>query len=567
MADEMEEIIAEFVAESEETLDGVEPLFVELEAKGWDKDIINKLFRCVHTVKGAAGFLGFQQIVDVAHGAENIMKKIRDGEIALSKRLTDVFLRSVDVLKGLLMHISSKDGSVDDIGPILREQSIALEEARSASGSESSETAKRIETKEAVPAAGPTRSEPSHEETAVKKEEQHTLRVDIDKIDDVLNLTGELVLVRNRLVNIAKRLEQRRMEDRVILELVESVSFLNLVASDMQTAAMKMRMHPLRKVFNKFPRLVRDISSSLGKEVELRISGAETEVDRAVIEEIGDPLVHILRNAVDHGIEPPLDRKAAGKPGKGLITINAYQKGNQIIIDIEDDGRGIDIDRVKNKAVEKGLITKAEADGMSDDAAIGIIFMPGFSTAEVATAISGRGVGMDVVKTNISKLSGSVEVSAQKGKGTKFTIRLPLTVAIIQTLMVTVAGLRYAVPLAPVEESIVIRQEDVSNAAGARALVMHNRLYPLIDLATALGHRRHCAGGQRYAIAVSIADKRFCIEVDRLIGQEEVVIKRMEGMKASSSHILGATITGDGRVVFILDLASISRLVPDAVTA
>lgn len=588
MPDEMEAIIAEFVAEAEETLDAVEPLFVKLETNGNDGEIVNRIFRSVHTIKGAAGFLGFQSVVDVAHNAENIMKKVREGAVTLSKPLADVVLKSVDMLRLLFRHIRDGDGVVEDIAPLVAELKGSLEQApfpppkdeatKQAGGPEKTAAVvgpdergrpAAIGPQDASPppaqtgaqaAAAPERGgEPAPAGAAQQGKGTNTLRVEVGRLDRVLDLTGEVVLVRNRLLNIVNRLDRRFDNDSDVDTLHETVSFLDLITSDMQLGVMKMRMQPLEKVFSKFPRLVRDLAGQLGKAAELVIAGEETEVDKSVIEHIGDPLVHIIRNSVDHGLEPPEERRAGGKPEKGRIAISASQKGNQIVIEVSDDGRGIDIQKVKRKAVEKRLITQDSAESMTDEAVINIIFLPGFSTAEVATEMSGRGVGMDVVKTNISRLNGSVEVVSAKGAGTTFIIRIPLTLAIIQTLMVAVGGSRYAVPLAPVEESIMISEGDLSAVGGVEALVLRDKMYPLFDLAGILGERRPEGRRPRYAIVVSLGDRRFCLGVDDLFGQEEIVIKTVSGVNASSSFILGATITGDGKVVFVLDLALISK--------
>lgn len=588
MSDEMDEIIAEFLTEAEETLDKVDPLFVELEAKGEDKDILNNIFRSVHTVKGAAGFLGFQQVVDVAHNAETIMKKLRDGEILLSKPLMDAVLNSVDTLRMLLKHIKLKDGIEENIAPVLAELEAALQ---GASGSSAPKAAPAVEPAKPAPAApqpevvaapqapAPTpqpqpvvdsrppapkpAAEPAPPQTQQADRGGHTesiqtLRVDVDKIDKVMDLTVEVVLVRNRLLNIVHRLDQHYPDDENVQSLTEAVSFLDLITSDMQLGVMKMRMQPIQKVFSKFPRLVRDLSSQLGKFVDLKLSGEDTEVDRSVIEEIGDPMVHIIRNAMDHGLEMPNDRRSSGKSERGTISISASQKGNQIVIEVADDGRGINLDRVKRKAIEKRLITEDEASRLSEEAAINLLFLPGFSTNDVATEISGRGVGMDVVKTNISKLNGTVEVSTVAGKGSTFTIRIPLTLAIIQTLMVRAGKGRYAIPLAPVEETLMVTKEHLSEISGTEALVIRGRVYPLFKLSEILGQGETEETEYRYAVVVSIGDKRFCICVDELLGQEEVVIKSVAGIDVKASYLLGATITGDGQVVFILDLTALA---------
>jgi len=592
MSDEMEEIIAEFLTEAEETLDKVDPLFVELEARGEDKDILNDIFRSVHTVKGAAGFLGFQAVVDVAHNAETIMKKLRDGEISLSKPLMDAVLNSVDMLRLLLKHIKLKDGVEENIAPVLAELQAALAGAQSggaAAAGPPSSVAAPPPVPVPAPVAAPAPPPPASPAVAVAKptvaghthpppepapikaaevqsdraahekaEAVQTLRVDVDKIDKVMDLTGEVVLVRNRLLNIAHRLDQHYPDDENVQSLTEAVSFLDLITSDMQLGVMKMRMQPIQKVFSKFPRLVRDLSGQLGKLVDLKLSGEDTEVDRSVIEEIGDPMVHIIRNAMDHGLEMPQDRRAAGKSERGTIFIGASQKGNQIVIEVSDDGRGINLEKVKRKAIERKLISEDEAARLSEETAINLLFLPGFSTNDVATEISGRGVGMDVVKTNISKLNGTVEVTTVSGKGSTFTIRIPLTLAIIQTLMVRAGGGQYAIPLAPVEETLMVTKEHLSEISGTEALVIRGRVYPLFRLAEVLGHVDGDDAEFRYAVVVSIGDKRFCVCVDELLGQEEVVIKSVAGINVKSSYLLGATITGDGRVVFILDLGALA---------
>lgn len=578
MPDEMEKIIAEFITESEETLDRIDPLFVELEIKGEDKEMLNQIFRSVHTVKGAAGFLGFQPVVDVAHNAESIMKRLREGEIRMSKPLMDVVLKSVDMLRLLLRHIKRKDGVTENTAPLLSELKTALENATNAAGTaepgvgrrKAEERGQKTDGKPAQQIAEPRtpNSELASapvEAQAAEKEALQTLRVDVTKIDKVMDLTGEVVLVRNRLVNIVTRLEHQYTDDHDVQSLIEAVSFLDLITSDMQLGVMKMRMQPIAKVFGKFPRLVRDISGPLGKMVNLKVSGEETEVDKSVIEQIGDPMVHIIRNAVDHGLETPRERRAKGKPEAGTISISAEQKGNQIVIEVSDDGRGINLDRVKTKALQQNLISEDEAVRMTDEAAVNLIFLPGFSTAEVATELSGRGVGMDVVKTNVSKLNGTVEITTHKDKGSAFTIRIPLTLAIIQTLMVRSGTARYAVPLAPVEETLMVSKEDISEMSGADALVIRGKVYPLFRLTELLGANQEKTDF-KYAVVINIADKRFCIGVDELLGQEEVVIKSVAGMNSASSYLLGATITGDGRVVFILDLTALSRAAMGAVT-
>ncbi len=654
--DEMDEIISEFITEAEESLDKIEPMFVELEEKGSDKEMLDNIFRSVHTIKGAAGFLGFQALVDVAHNAENIMKKLRDNTIMLSKEIIDVILKSIDMLRLLLEHLKEKDGLEEDVSPLVKELANVLNAATSTETVEAAtepdsamqETVEAVtepdsaiqETVEAVtepdsaiqetvepvtepdsaiakaeelfseelqteePSAdipdpvnleteGPQAVEPPQNDIQddivqenikpvqepvnnnpndtvaaapqVKKakETAQNLRVDVERIDKVMDLAGEVVLVRNRLLNISNSFSQKYSSDNQTETLLETVSFLDRVTSDMQLAVMRIRMQPIKKVLNKFPRLVRDMSASVKKDVELQIIGEGTEVDKTVIEHIGDPLTHILRNSIDHGLETTEERLASGKSEKGKIVISIFQKGNQVVIEISDDGKGINIDNLKAKGVEKGLFTREEADKMTDDAATDIIFMPGFTTKDVASELSGRGVGMDVVKTNISLLNGYVEVSTVKGVGTTFRICIPLTLAIIQALMVEVSGAKYAIPLSPIEETLKVHKDEIENITGQDVIVIRDKVCPLFELnemlATGLYGDEENKKEHKYIVVIGLGEKKFCIAVDKLLGQEEVVIKTIDGIDTSSSYVLGATITGDGKVVFILDVTGISR--------
>lgn len=576
MTDDMREIITDFVTEAEESLDRIDPLFVELETNGEDKEILNDIFRCMHTLKGAAGFLGFQPVVDVAHTSENILKRLREGEIALTKRIVDAVLASVDTLRALIGHVKHGESLDENIGPVLAELDAALAEA--SGGPASAAAAPAPETPApaaatAAPAPAPSKSAPvppgakeavaekrdGEKKEPQKKDEVSNLRVDIGRIDKVMDLTGEVVLARNRLLNLIATISTHYADDPAVANVMETVSFLDLVTSDLQLSVMKMRMQALQKVFGKFPRIVRDLAASIGKEVDLKIAGEETEVDRSVIEHIGDPMVHLIRNSIDHGIESPEERRAKGKPERGVLSISASQKGNQIVIEITDDGKGIDIDKVKRKAVERGLVSAEEAERMTEDAAVALIFQAGFSTMDVATELSGRGVGMDVVKTSISKLSGFVEVKTRRGEGTTFRISIPLTLAIIQALMVRTAGTQYAIPLSLIEEIVRVSPDEIALAGGRRVFVLREKVLPFFELSEMLGKGPPPEGAVRYSVVVAVGDTRFCLAVDKLLGEEEVVIKPLEGIVTESSHTLGSTITGDGKVVLIMDLASISR--------
>jgi two-component system chemotaxis sensor kinase CheA len=571
MADEMDEIINEFVTEAEEILEKIDPMFVELETKGYDKEILNEIFRGMHTLKGAAGFLGFQQIVDVSHRAESIMKRLRDGEVALSRELMDVILKSVDTLRLLIFHIKLKDGIEEDTSDLLRSLDSAMEMAAAGGIQEKVEVKVEVKEKAEEIMQPEPKPEPKHkpqpepqpvvEQITKEREVVSTLRVDVSRIDKVMDLAGEIVLARNRLLNLAAKLDMSYSGDPHVESLLETTGFLDRVTSDLQLAVMKMRMQPIQKVFGKFPRMVRDMSRNLDKDIDLEIFGEDTEVDKTVIENIGDPLVHIIRNSIDHGVESPEERQAKGKPKKGRIIISAYQKGTMIVIEVSDDGKGIDVESVKKKALSKSMITEEESQRMSDDAAINLIFLPGFSTKEVSTELSGRGVGMDVVRTNVARLNGYVEVITKKDIGSTFRISLPLTLAIIQAMMVRIGDEFYAIPQTMIEETLRIKKHEIKNVTEQKVLTIRGKVLPIFDMSEVLGirSRSEAKHDNSYVLVATTGNRRFCISVDGLLGQEEIVIKTINGIESEECGILGATITGDGKVVLILDLAVISR--------
>src|SRR3990170_2709098 len=416
-------------------------------------------------------------------------------------------------------------------------------------------------------------TEPPKQEAARKKdaEEEHkpraeeaagakdqSIRVDIDRLDSVLNLAGELVLSRNRLMRLGGKLSDSSAESDLNSHVNEAIAQLDLVTTDLQLAVMKMRMQPIAKVFNKFPRMVRDLARQTGKEVELVLSGEETEMDKTVIEEIGDPLVHLIRNSVDHGMEMPDEREAAGKPRCGRIGLSAYQEGRNIIVCVSDDGKGIDAARVKKSAVEKGLISQEEAEKLSEKDAFNIIFIPGFSTASKVSNISGRGVGMDVVKTNIARINGTISVDSELGKGTRITFRLPLTLAIIQALTVEAGREVYGIPLSNVIENIRVTADEIRTIEGKEVINIRDRVFPVVRLGSLVSGCSEAAQSEwKYIVVIGIGEKQFGILVDRLHGQEEIVMKSMGEYLKGTEGIAGACITGDGNVILILDMAGL----------
>lgn len=370
-----------------------------------------------------------------------------------------------------------------------------------------------------------------------------------------MNQVGELVLERNRMIQLNQDL-QGGTADMVLFgeEFGKLAKRMNFVTSELQMQVLKMRMIPVEKVFKKFPRIVRSLARDLGKEVDLKIFGEETELDRSVVDEIGDPLIHLIRNAMDHGLETPDERIAAGKPGTGTLVLAAVHEGNSIIISIKDDGRGIDTDRVGRKAIEKGLITEDQLAAMSQREMFDLIFLPGFSTKDKASDLSGRGVGMDVVKTNIKKLNGLIEIKSEKGLGSEFILRLPLTLAIIQSLLVEVEGEIYSIPLASVLETLRVDQREFHVIGGQEVLKLRDMVLPLIRLEQVFRVQRHYEQDNFcYVVVIGAADKRVGLVVTRLVGQQEVAIKSLGNYLANVPGIAGSTILGDGRVTLIVD--------------
>ncbi|KHG34765.1 chemotaxis protein CheW [Sulfurospirillum sp. MES] len=406
---------------------------------------------------------------------------------------------------------------------------------------------------------GESTNAPAKKESASTMEQ--TIRVEVKRLDHLMNLIGELVLGKNRLLKIYDDVEERYEGEKFLEELNQVVSSISLVTTDLQIAVMKTRMLPIAKVFNKFPRMVRDLSRELGKQIELEISGEETELDKSIVEEIGDPLVHIIRNSCDHGIEDAASRRAKGKPEMGLIQLKAYNEGNHIVIEITDDGKGLDADLLRSKAIEKGMISEREADAMSDKEAFSLIFRPSLSTAKVVTNVSGRGVGMDVVKTNIEKLNGIIDVDSELGRGTVIKLKIPLTLAIIQALLVGAQEEYYAIPLASVLETVRIPLDEIYTIEGKNVLRLRDEVLSLVRLSDIFGVKQVYEGGEHtYVVVIGLAESKLGVVVDTLVGQEEIVIKSLGDYLQGIEGIAGATIRGDGRVTLIVDVAALMNL-------
>lgn len=587
---EDQELLEGFLAETTELLEKLDDDLIALEKASDDPELMNRIFRSIHTVKGASSFLGFDLLVRVTHKTEDVLNRLRKGELQLTPEIMDVVLEATDLVKTLVADIKGGDivdrdidTTVSKLIPLLTEQpaavktetAAAVEEPPAQPGasqltatSEESAAAPKQEPAAAASPAmppAPTRPapEPSKKPAPPKSADKGgddlsdntTVRVDVKRLDDLMNQVGELVLERNRMIQLNQDL-QGGTADMVLFgeEFGKLAKRMNFVTSELQMQVLKMRMIPVEKVFKKFPRIVRSLARDLGKEVDLKIFGEETELDRSVVDEIGDPLIHLIRNAMDHGLETPDERIAAGKPGTGTLVLAAVHEGNSIIISIKDDGRGIDTDRVGRKAIEKGLITEDQLAAMSQREMFDLIFLPGFSTKDKASDLSGRGVGMDVVKTNIKKLNGLIEIKSEKGLGSEFILRLPLTLAIIQSLLVEVEGEIYSIPLASVLETLRVDQREFHVIGGQEVLKLRDMVLPLIRLEQVFRVQRHYEQDNFcYVVVIGAADKRVGLVVTRLVGQQEVAIKSLGNYLANVPGIAGSTILGDGRVTLIVD--------------
>ncbi len=648
--DDLQEIMEDFLIEAFEMNEQLDQDLVELEHNPEDLDLLNRIFRVAHTIKGSSSFLNLNILTHLTHNMEDVLNRARKGEIKITPDIMDVVLRSIDLMKTLLVTIrdtgsDTNNGKENEIEEAVKQlQAITsqnLEGTKETSGAketpqkENKEEAKEEnkENKAKAPTAENTssdnpladepdldyanmsaeeveaeierllnkRQEADKERRAQKKQEakpkqevtptketpktetpkapktetkakakadteenkapsigvEQTVRVDVRRLDHLMNLIGELVLGKNRLIRIYSDVEERYDGEKFLEELNQVVSSISAVTTDLQLAVMKTRMQPVGKVFNKFPRMVRDLSRELGKSIELIIEGEETELDKSIVEEIGDPLIHIIRNSCDHGIEPLEERRRLNKPETGKVQLSAYNEGNHIVIKISDDGKGLDPVMLKEKAIEKGVISERDAEGMSDREAFNLIFKPGFSTAKVVSNVSGRGVGMDVVKTNIEKLNGIIEIDSEVGVGTTQKLKIPLTLAIIQALLVGVQEEYYAIPLSSVLETVRISQDEIYTVDGKSVLRLRDEVLSLVRLSDIFKVDAILeSNSDVYVVIIGLADQKIGVIVDYLIGQEEVVIKSLGYYLKNTRGIAGATVRGDGKITLIVDVGA-----------
>jgi two-component system chemotaxis sensor kinase CheA len=537
-----DELLESFLVEAREILETLGHDLVDLEKRPADAELLNKIFRGVHTLKGTSSFLGLAAVSDLAHEYEDLLNKLRKGVLQVRPSMMDVMLEAADQLRKLVAAVEHKETTHHDC----------------------SATVERLHREirgEAAPAAI-VAEVPEAARSADAKSADLTIRVDVSRLDHLMNLVGELVLARNRLSQTAVAIGQELVKSERSAELQEASTQVDFITTELQMAVMKTRMVPVARLFNRLPRLVRDLSRETGKPVDLQIYGEETELDKSIIEELNDPLVHLIRNAVDHGIEPDAERRAAHKDPRGTIVVNAEHQGNHIVISVEDDGRGIDPQRLRQKAVEKGMLSPAQAVDLSDRDAVNLIFAPGFSTAATVTSISGRGVGMDVVRSNIARLKGIIDVQSQPGHGTLITLKVPLTLAIIQGLLVRVAQEIFAIPLASVLEVVRVHRNDLQTVHGRWTIRLRDSVLPLVSLGDILS----VPGSQHdnpwlYVVVVGWADQRTGLVVDAMMGQREVVIKSLGDYLSNTTGIAGSTILGDGRTILIVDVGQLMGLV------
>ncbi|GAA6841942.1 chemotaxis histidine kinase/response regulator CheAY2 [Helicobacter pylori] len=650
--DDLQEIMEDFLIEAFEMNEQLDQDLVELEHNPEDLDLLNRIFRVAHTIKGSSSFLNLNILTHLTHNMEDVLNRARKGEIKITPDIMDVVLRSIDLMKTLLVTIrdtgsDTNNGKENEIEEAVKQlQAITSQnlegakegtkeapqkenekEVKKEAEKENQENKAKAPTAENSASDNPLANEPDLDYTnmsaeeveaeierllnkrqeadkkrrAQKKQEakpkqevapktenpktetpktpktetkakakadteenkapsigvEQTVRVDVRRLDHLMNLIGELVLGKNRLIRIYGDVEERYDGEKFLEELNQVVSSISAVTTDLQLAVMKTRMQPVGKVFNKFPRMVRDLSRELGKSIELIIEGEETELDKSIVEEIGDPLIHIIRNSCDHGIEPLEERRRLNKPETGKVQLSAYNEGNHIVIKISDDGKGLDPVMLKEKAVEKGAISERDAEGMSDREAFNLIFKPGFSTAKVVSNVSGRGVGMDVVKTNIEKLNGIIEIDSEVGVGTTQKLKIPLTLAIIQALLVGVQEEYYAIPLSSVLETVRISQDEIYTVDGKSVLRLRDEVLSLVRLSDIFKVDAILeSNSDVYVVIIGLADQKIGVIVDYLIGQEEVVIKSLGYYLKNTRGIAGATVRGDGKITLIVDVGA-----------
>lgn len=580
----MNDIIREFLLETHENLGQLDLDLVTLEKEPSEKETLARVFRTLHTVKGTAGFLGLPSLQAIAHAGENLLGRLRAGELTFNPQIATVLLGVVDTIRRILAALESSQGTGEGSGdysdlirtlgqltqgapspppvalphpapepsPVVAPpQSVATPPPRSITPAQTLVAPPDVSIARIVESAIP---EPA--ETRAPAVSDTSIRVDVGLLDKLMNLVGELVLTRNQIVQYSNAHEDSAFQS--------TVQRLNLLTTELQVGVMKTRMQPVGNVWGKFPRIVRDLAVACGKQVRIDMDGQETELDKSIIESIRDPLTHMVRNAVDHGIESPADRAAKGKPAEGRLHLHAFHEGGKVIIEIADDGGGIDAARVRDKALQIGLVTQDQIARMADGDLVNLVFLPGFSTADRVTQFSGRGVGMDVVRTNIEKIGGTVEIESRRGTGTTVRMKIPLTLAIIPALMVTSGGERYAIPQVSLLELVRLDGEQVRKGIewvhGAPVYRLRGNLLPLVRLDRELQvESRHVDGEVINIVVLQAESQSFGLIVDGIGDTEEIVVKPLQKLLKGVGVFSGATIMGDGKVALILDVLGLAQ--------
>ena len=544
-----DDILQEFLIESSENLVRLDHEMVELERSPQDRDLLASIFRTIHTIKGTCGFFGFGRLGAVAHIAENILNELRNGTRDLDTPLASLLLAAIDAIKKILasIEVSHTEGEVFEQG-LLRD----LEKAWTRPGPEALPQVQRDPLADAAPSqTAPVVAEPSPAPATEKA--PSTLRVDVGLLDRLMNLVAELVLTRNQILQF-----NASQEDAVLNGISHR---LNLITTELQERVLKTRMQPVSRIFNQFPRMVRDLATSLNKQITLEIVGAETELDRTLVEAIKDPLTHIVRNSCDHGIEAPEDRLAKGKTAGGRLCLRAFHEGGQVNIEIADDGSGIDPQRIRAKVVERGILTVEQVARLSDREVVNLVFLPGFSTAQTVTKVSGRGVGMDVVRTHIESIGGTVDLLSRPGRGTTLLIRIPLTLAIVPGLLVNAGGERFVIPQISLHELIRLEGDAARSALeyvhATPVFRRRNALLPVADLCHVLKLPERRNSDEINIVVVQVNGRRFGLIVDAINDTEEIVVKPLWHQLKSLNCYAGATVMGDGGIALILDVAGI----------
>jgi two-component system chemotaxis sensor kinase CheA len=613
----MEDLLQDFLVEAGDLLSGVDNKLVDLEQNPEDHALLNEIFRGFHTIKGGAGFLNAAELVTLCHLTENLFDRLRNGELSITGELMDVIMAATAGVRdmfGVLEHGTQPEPADPVVLARLKAalageplSSVAVPAAPAAAAPVVAVAAAASDaqipagagpdwsnlfnavTGAAAPAAaiaatgatvagvhlnhdvsgespeqiihaavGRRASDKPGAQVPVgrrdtEKARDNSIRVDTTRLDQVLNLSGEIGLTKNRLNALRSDILNGRSDTETLHALDQAVSQLDLLVSDLQNAVMKTRMQPVGRLFQKYPRIARDLARSLGKDVELVLVGEETEIDKTMIEDLSDPIIHLIRNAVDHGVESTEDRRAAGKPEKSQVRLEARQEGDHIVLIVSDDGRGMNAERLRAKALAKGIITDEEANTMDERQSFNLVMLPGFSTKDVASDVSGRGVGMDVVKTNIQKLNGSIEIKSTLGKGSTFIISLPLTLAILPVLLVKLGEQPFAVPLSMVREILPIKIEAVQEVGGCATMVVRGEVMQMYPLSHLLGWESDMI--PEYGVLMQIAEHAFILAIDGFMGREDAVIKSLDDFRPKG--VAGVTTLSNGQIVLILDMKEV----------